>query len=144
MSSDIEVEVRRNCIRRIAIDSGFTSVKDLQGKLKEMDNIEVSLDVIYDDLRLLKLYRDADYDVYANRILGNCEDSLCNLDKMSKLAKYENQRIKAVDSYFRNAVEMIRLINLVRGRKVVKEVDESDEKDGDVVGDGEEVEIKFK
>jgi hypothetical protein len=114
----MEKNDRRKLIRKIAMETGFSDIKDLQNILATEHDLQVHVDVLLLDLQELNLFAGDDKVLLHNMILANCNHQLKNLDTMSQMAKYENQRIKAVDSYFRNSVEMLKILKLVSGKNI--------------------------
>lgn len=144
MSEKIQEQVekekyRRRCIVDLMKDQGFYSVKNLQELLKDVYGVEVSRETLYSDLARIDGFKREDLSAFNNKLIANCEAHLDNLNHMSKNAKYEQYRIKAIDSYFKNVVEMKKVINLLvrSNEKPVEKLD-----DVDVVED-EDVNVEF-
>lgn len=107
-------------IRSIGIGRGFHTIDELKKILHDYYDTEISIVELEKILVSLDLFSGEDLVIYKNGLLANCQAHLINLNYMSLNAKYENQRIKAVDSYFKNASEMVKLISICRNKPVVK------------------------
>lgn len=115
----MDVELVKN-IRSIGIGRGFHTIEELKKILHDYYDTEISIVELEKILVSLDLFSGEDLVIYKNGLLANCQAHLINLNYMSLNAKYENQRIKAVDSYFKNASEMVKLISICRNKPVVK------------------------
>ena len=87
-----------------------------------------------------ELWDDEETKAYVKKIISDGISHLENLNSMSINGKYEQYRIKAIDSYFRNAPEFL---------KIKKQVDNMDKKqtaskkEDEEPVEEEEVEIQF-
>ncbi len=131
---------RARMIKTIACDTGFRNAAELQKILHEKYGVEVHIDTIYTDLMRIELFEKEDLQAFENKIVADCNAHLNNLNHMSVHAKYEQYRIKAIDSYFKNVPEMLKVIRSCVRKTAIKsdkkeEVIEEKEKEG--------VEIQF-
>ena len=130
---------RASLIKKIAIDKGFRSAYELQKILSEDYGIDVHVDTLYTDLMRLELFKKEDLQAFENKIIADCTAHLNNLNNMSVKAKYEQYRIKAIDSYFKNVPEMLKIIRSCVRKKTKTDVDEVVEE----VEKDEGVELQF-
>lgn len=67
---------------------------------------------------------DEETKIVRRKLIDDCKSHLDNLNHMSVKAKYEQYRIKAIDSYFNNSILFMKLLKLCRDKKIVgKDVD---------------------
>lgn len=133
----IESEVERTrMIKAIAQDIGFKDAYELQKILKDRYNVEVHVDTLYNDLMRIELFEDEDLRAFENRVMANCQSHLDNLNAISVKAKYEQYRIKAIDSYFKNIPDIIKMLHACARRRKPKTKTEEVEEE-------EELEVKF-
>lgn len=129
----IKQKERRICIKNIMQDEGFYSVQGLKDTLKKEYDIDVSRETLYSDLANIDAFDETELQAFNNKLIGNCEAHLENLNKMSINAKYEVHRVKAIDSYFKNVKDIKKILGLLTKKPVSVpekvEVDEDDEED---------------
>ena len=114
------VVARRQLIRKIMLDKGFKSVYELQTLLYNDYDIEVkSVETLYNDMIYIDAFKHDDVKAYNNKVLANCEAHLENLNRMSEEAKYPDQRIKAINAYFKCVQEMKKLMVVLEERDQV-------------------------
>jgi len=114
------VVARRQLIRKIMLDKGFKSVYELQTLLYNDYDIEVkSVETLYNDMIYIDAFKHDDVKAYNNKVLANCEAHLENLNRMSVEAKYPDQRIKAINAYFKCVQEMKKLMVVLEERDQV-------------------------
>ena len=87
-----------------------------------------------------ELWDDEEITEYVKKIVSDGISHLENLNSMSINGKYEQYRIKAIDSYFRNAPEFLKIKKQVDNfyKKAIAAENEKDEPEAE-----EEVEIQF-
>jgi len=130
---------RVDLIKKIAMDKGFRSAYELQEILKDEYGVEVHVDTLYTDLMRIEMFKQEDLQAFENKIIADCTAHLNNLNNMSVKAKYEQYRIKAIDSYFKNVPEMLKIIRSCVRKKVKAVVEEETCEEVDDEG----VELKF-
>jgi hypothetical protein len=75
------------------------------------------------------------------KIMEDCEAHFNNLNSMAEKAKYEQYRIKAIDSYFSNSIVFMRFLKYCKKDKTKKSIPSA----SDIVKQVEEkgVEVEF-
>jgi len=76
-----------------------------------------------------EIWDDEEITEYVKKIVSDGISHLENLNSMSINGKYEQYRIKAIDSYFRNAPEFLKIKKQVDNfyKKAIKAEEEKDE-----------------
>jgi len=126
---------RRKLIRKIMLDGGFKSAYELQDILRDKYDIDMHVETLYNDMIYIDAFKTDDIKAYDNKVLANCEAHLNTLNRLSTEAKYPNQRIQAINAYFKCVQDFKKLLVVLEEKKEVK-FEKKPEKE-------EKVDVKF-
>ena len=112
---DDDVVFRRGLVRKLVLDCGFKDVVELKSLLKKRFDVEADFDVLFDDLKSVDVFDEDGVSVFNVKLLANCNAHLERLNFISKNAKYDNQRIKAITSFFKCAQDFQVLLKSIYG-----------------------------
>jgi len=132
---------RRNIIRKIIREDGFSSGSELQSILRSKYDIEIDTEAIHSDLRFIDAFSEEDKKAFNNNMIANCEKLLNKLNDLSENAKYDNHKVYAIRAYFTSVKDMHKIVELLTEDKMrsPEEIEKTVEKDEEP----EEVKIEF-
>ena len=132
---------RREIVRKVIREDGFSSVPELQSILANKYDIKVSVEAVHNDLRFIDAFTEEDKKAFNNNMMANCEKMLTKLNTLSETAKYDNHKIYAIRAYFASVKDMQRIVELLTEDKILSP--EEVEKKVEKKEEPEEIKIEF-